>query len=322
MKRRCLQGWFALSLALALDGSHAAQESIAVPVPPINPIAVIYPEIGEPYRSVFSKIMEGIADETKERVFHYAVGANVDMGALNAQLKRHDIKVVIVLGRQGMKAAARLDRGIAVMVGAVLSLPDVEKRPLMGISLSPDPALLFAKLSALQPGIKRVFVIYDSRQNEWLVSQAREAAKLHRLELVAREATDLAAAAKLYEAFFASADPRKDAIWLPQDSTTVDENTILPLVLKASWERSVIVFSSNLLHVKKGVLFALYPNNRELGRSLAKSALGVLAEGFRPGITLLRDVETAINLRTASHMGLYFTYPQQLTFDSVFPEAQ
>ncbi|MFC6520414.1 ABC transporter substrate binding protein [Undibacterium arcticum] len=228
---------------------------------------------------------------------------------------------MIALGRQGLKTASGLDRDIAVVVGGVLSVPETESRNLIGISLTPDPVLLFALLKKLLPGAKKVTVIYDPQHNEWLLKLAREAAKAQGLELVAHEARDLASAARLYEAAFATADSRFDAVWLPQDSTTVDEDTILPLILKESWNRGVPVFSSSFLHVKKGALFALYPNNVGLGHDLANFALGVLAgEPRKRGMSPLREVLTAVNLRTASHIGLNIGYQQQRSFDFVFPE--
>jgi putative tryptophan/tyrosine transport system substrate-binding protein len=166
-----------------------------------------------------------------------------------------------------------------------------------------------------------VTVIYDPQNNAWLLKLAHAAAKAQGLELVAHEAPDLATAARLYEAAFAAADSRIDAIWLPQDATTVDEATILPLVLKESWNRGVPIFSSSFLHVKKGVLFALYPNNMELGRDLANSALGVLAgEPRKRGVSPLRAVYTAVNLRTANHIGLNIDQQQQRSFNFIFPE--
>jgi putative ABC transport system substrate-binding protein len=284
-------------------------------------IAVIYPDIGEPYRSIFSKIIEGIQEQAKVPINTYAVGPNTNASDLGAQLARSGVKVVIALGRQGLKATSGLAPEIAVVVGGVLSVPENESRNLTGISLTPDPALLFVLLKRLLPGIKRVTVIYDPQHNDWLIKLAREAAKAQGLELVAREAHDLASAAHLYDAAFATADSRQDAIWLPQDATTVDDETILPLVLKESWSRGLPVFSSSFLHVKKGVMFALYPNNLGLGRDLASSALGVLSgESRKRGVSPLREVLTAVNLRTASHIGLNLDYQQQRSFDFVFPE--
>ena len=76
-----------------------------------------------------------------------------------------------------------------------------------------------------------------------------------------------------------------------------------------------------MLHVKKGALFAMTPNNVELGRSLAASALGMMSGELRKrGVQPLRELHTAINLRTASHVGLNIGYQQQRTFDLIYPE--
>jgi putative tryptophan/tyrosine transport system substrate-binding protein len=287
----------------------------------LRAMAVIYPDIGEPYRSIFAKMIEGIEDNAKAVVHSYPIVPGTESGDLNAQLKRSGIKVVIALGRQGLKIASTLDRDMPVVVGGVLTAPDNDNRNMTSISLTPDPALLFARLKSMLSGVKRVIVVYDPRYNDWLIKLAREAARAQGLELVAYEARDLATAARLYESAFAASDGRRDAIWLPQDATTVDEATILPLVLKESWNRGVPVFSSSFLHVKKGALFALYPNNMGLGHTLAATAQAVMSGDFhKHGMLPLRDVYTAVNLRTASHIGLSIGYQQQREFDFIFPE--
>lgn len=291
------------------------------PVESNGSIAVLYPDIGEPYRSIFVKIIEGIEAQLKTPVRSYAIAANQDATDLNIQLTRSGTKVVIALGRQGLKAVQGLEKNIAVVVGGILSIPEEDNHLLTGISLTPDPNLLFARLKNLLPGIKKIIVIYNPKNNDWLIKLAREAAKSQGLELVTHEALDMASAARLYDAVFAAADGRRDAVWLPQDTTTVDESTILPLVLKESWNRGVPFFSSSFLHVKKGALFALYPNTIELGRTLASSAQNILSGDSRKrGMLPLREVHTAVNLRTASHIGLNIGYQQQRSFDFVYPE--
>src|SRR5471030_899749 len=84
-------------------------------------------------------------------------------------------KVVIALGRQGLKAAAMLDPAQGVVVGGVGTAPDAER--LNGISLAPDPALLFGMLKTLLPGIRRVIVVYNPASNEAQIRLAREAAR-------------------------------------------------------------------------------------------------------------------------------------------------
>jgi len=288
-----------------------------------NGIAVIYPDIGEPYRSVFAKIIEGIEDQAKTHVASYAIGSEFNKQSLLNELHQQNIKVVIALGRHGLKVASELDPAINIVAGGVLSVPETETRASSVLSLAPDPGLLFTHLKNLMPSAKRVFVVYDPRQNAWLIRLARSAAKSQGLELVVQEAQDLKTAVHLYQEILFNSDSKKDVLWLPQDSTTVDETSILPLVLQEAWTRSIAIFSSNVSHVKRGALFSLYPDNIELGRNLAITALGTLnasnSQGQR-GMMPLKNVLVAVNIRTASHLGLSLSYKQQRTFSLIFPE--
>ncbi|MES2163184.1 MAG: ABC transporter substrate binding protein [Pseudomonadota bacterium] len=298
---------FICTLLLGLPGGRVHAQTLTV----------LYPDIGEPYRTVFTEILQGVEEQARAKPRAIALGAGTDLAELRNTLKNG--KVVIALGRQGLKAAAMLDPAQSVVIGGVGAAPDAER--LNGISLAPDPALLFGMLKTLLPGIRRVIVVYNPASNEAQIRLAREAARGLGLELVALEASDLAGAARAYEAQFAAADGHRDALWLPQDATTVEETTILPLVLKESWSRNLPVFSSSVLHVKKGVLFGMYPNNVQLGRDLAALALA-MQNGDMPkrGVTPLRAVRSALNSRTASHIGLNLVSGQQRSFDAVFPE--
>ena len=80
-------------------------------------------------------------------------------------------------------------------------------------------------------------------------------------------------------------------------------------------------FSSKFIHVKKGALFSLRPNNLELGGKLAIIAMNILAgDVTKRGMTPLREVQTALNVRTASHIGLNIGSQQQRNFNYIFPE--
>lgn len=291
-------------------------------IPGKGTVAVFYPNVPEPFRSIFTKIIEGIEDRVKGRVKSYPIdNKQLDSNDLSGQLRQNDTKVIIALGRAGVKAASAVDRELPVIVGGILSADENEQKTLTGITLNPDPALLFSRLKSLLVDVKRVHVVYNPKINESLIRHARESAKSLGLEIVAYEATDLATAGRTYESIFASSDKQRDALWLPNDSTTVEENTILPLILKGSWNSSLPIFSSSLIHVKRGALFALYPNNVELGRNLANTALAVLSgENRKKGVLPLREVHIAVNIRTAQHIGLEIGPQQQRTFDFIFPE--
>lgn len=283
-------------------------------------IAVIYPNIGEPYREIFENIIEGIESKAGSPVAKHAVRSDTDIDALKASLLSQNTKVVIALGRQGMKTAALLGPGIGVVVGGVLTAPGSEVREQPVLSLSPDPALLFTRLKGLMPAVKRVFVVHDPNINGWLMKLAQEAAHTQGLELVAYEAEDVRSAVKFYQEIFSRIDSRRDVLWLPQDSSTVEEGSVLPLVLQKSWDQNIAVFSSNSSHVRRGVLFALYPDNVAMGKTLAAMAQNILAssENGKRGLLPLRDLRMAVNLRTAKHLELNTNRSQK--FDMIFPE--
>lgn len=291
-------------MALALGGVVApsgASDAAA------RPIAVVYPDIGEPYRSVFTSIIDGMQSQARGRVTAFAVASGANPQDIASELRRRDIHAVVALGRSGLQVASTLDRSINVVVGGVLSVPDAAAKDFAVHSLAPDPDLLFAQLKTLMPKARRVIVVYDPRHNDWLIRMARAAAQARGIELQAYEAGDLKTAVRRYRDALAAADPRSDALWLPQDTTTVDEAVVVPLVLEQAWGRRMAVFSSSLNHVRRGVLFALYPDNLELGRDLASRALALPPGGAASaahGVTPLTEVKLALNLRTADHLGL------------------
>ena len=283
-------------------------------------IAVIYPDIGEPYRNIFDEIIKGVEDKVGTQVSSYPVSADTDIAALKDRLLHQNAKVVIALGRQGMKTASTLNDG-AVVVGGVLTVPESDAKRQPVITLSPDPALLFARMKALMPTTKRIFVVYNPGFNSWLIKLAKDAASAQGLDLVVFPANDLRGAVQSYQKIFSEADGRSDVVWLPQDPITVEENSILPLVLQDSWNQGIAVISSNFGHVRRGVLFALYPDNEALGKRLAGLAEDILnsnAATAKTGLMTLLDVQSAVNVRTAKHLGIN---PMLLKgFNTSFPE--
>ncbi|SMB22131.1 conserved exported protein of unknown function [Sterolibacterium denitrificans] len=305
-------------LALALAAPQAPDERNS----PAAGIAVVYPDLREPYRSVFSRIIEGVELQARVRVTGIPVGAGQSAADLAGELRRQEVRSVIALGRNGLKAikSAGGIPDIGIVVGGVVSVPEAEIRGMSVHSLAPDPLLLFERLRNMAPGTRRIYVAYEPGQNAWLMRLAREAARNLGLELITQETADVKSALRFYRDAMGSMDPRRDALWLPQDSVAAEESVVLPRVLQEAWGRNLLVFSSSVMHVKRGALFALYPDNLQLGRRLASSALAALAGSqTERGMTPLREVLVAVNIRTASHLGLAINSNQQ-NFDLVFPE--
>jgi len=284
-------------------------------------LAIFYPEIREPYRRIFQDIIDGIQDQFPGHTESYELSREPDIDNLKRWLRRRKIDTVIALGSRGFRVASEVRGEVsAVVVGALSIPPSPASTEATGITLIPDPGLLFQRLRELVPAVRKVVVIYNASTSSWLIERAREAAAELGLVLDARDAADLREAAEQYRDVLAVDSAGSSALWVLEDRTTMDDRAILPLILEKAWENHLVVFSSSPAHVRRGALFSLYPNNFELGRSLADVALRLAdahdgAEGLQP----LRDVHIAVNLRTAEHLGLTFSTRTRRQFDMVFP---
>ncbi len=296
----CLLGMPFFSVSQAAEGS----------------IAVLYPDMREPYREVITTILDGIQQEAAREVNSYAIGDSYDRDALREVLVRGDPEVIIALGRGGFAAAQDLKLNKPIVVGALIIAPGDVSPGVFGISLAADPDLLFSTLKVLSPEIKNVNVVYNRANSQWLVSLGQSAAKRHGLKLAAYPVQDSKGAVRVYRDIIANSRQSADAIWLLPDPTTVEDRVILPLILKGAWDKNIAVFSTNPGHVKRGALFSLFPDNKAMGVSLAKLAKTILNGGGEPKFTImpLTDLQAAVNTRSADHLGL--TIPIEMQRDS------
>ncbi|MGI9227498.1 MAG: ABC transporter substrate-binding protein [Gammaproteobacteria bacterium] len=280
-------------------------------------VAVIYPEVGAPYNKIFDDIVLGVEKKINGRTKRYVLPKDYSQEDLDNWITKNNIKVCVALGGRGEKAVNQFTQDIPIVLSGILQ-PKSKSYP--GISLAASPDKLFTKLKQQKLNIKQVIVVYNPKKSEWLVREAQSAALKHGLELITYQTSSLSESAKLYKKVFKRLRIKDAAIWLPPDSTSIDNRSLLSFVLEQSWARNVVVFSSSPAHVNKGVLFAMYPDNLKLGQSLGAVALEELNGGTKlNGLTLLEDLKTAFNKRTAQHLGVRFTSEDLRNYDVVFP---
>ncbi|WP_422993142.1 hypothetical protein [Undibacterium sp. Di24W] len=296
-------------------GRHALAQSQSSPT-----IRTFYPDIGEPYKSIFAKIMDGIDERLPKPSLRIAI--STESNSTNfPNLRESRPSMVIALGRAGLKAAMTLEGPVEIIGGGVISPSDADSKITLLQSLAPDPGLLFARLRQLQPNGKRIYVVYSAVNSGWLMRFADAAARTQGFELKGLEASDLRSAMQRYQELWIDFNST-DALWLPQDPITSEESTIVPTVLKEAWNRNGILFSSNLAHVRRGALFALFPNNIALGQRLGSAALAHLTTPANAprGIVPLRELFASLNTRTASHLGIEYAPKLHGNFDLLLPE--
>ena len=140
-------------------------------------IGVLYPDIRPPYRDVFLDIIQGIEDVTKDSIKLYDIKKDYDEKALRHAFEKAQIEVVIALGRRGLKAVKRLPENLDIVAGAVFLSPDKRDDVIAGVSLNPDPDILFLRLKELAPQVNRVSVVFNPQHSDWLIERAKHAAE-------------------------------------------------------------------------------------------------------------------------------------------------
>jgi putative ABC transport system substrate-binding protein len=281
-------------------------------------IAVLYPEVRAPYDRIFNDIIKGVEQSSAVKVETYALQPGDEQQKIATWLQQSGLTTVISLGNQAKAITGSLPDDFNVIIGASILSDDSVAQGHIGISLSPAPGKMFAKLKELAPSVKVVNVIYHPQTNQWLMELAERSAKELNLQLVTIPATDAREGARFYKKLLERDVQGKSAIWLLQNDPTLDERSLLPIILSQAWNKNHVIFSNNPSHVKRGALFSLFPDNIRMGISLSAKARQAI-KGRNRDIDPLEDLLIAVNIRTAEHLALKISRTQARKFNLVFP---
>ncbi len=279
-------------------------------------VAVIYPEVREAYKKVFNNITEGVEAELKQNILLREINKNTSPSETRAWLSKNSISAVVALGNKSIQAIGP-DLDIPTVIGAVVFQPDTNQYA--GISLSPSPEQLFSGLRVLLPTLKTIHVVYDPARNQWEVEAAAELAVSLGITVKPYPSEDLRTAAKAYRDIQSKMDSESEALWLPLGGPARDK-AILQNILETAWVKEHAVISSNLADVKRGVLFAMYPDNVGMGENLGRLLKEVVNQTqSEPKIYFTTALFKAINRRTAEHLNIRIGQSDLDEYNFIYP---
>ncbi len=303
------------AIVIALVSMH-----LYTPVFAETKVGIIVPELRAPFKIIFDAVTEGVDAGLNQRTSKLTLKKDYDSKDIVRWIQKENIEAVITLGGLGQKASMYVPNSTPIVQGALLSAsPNVNNFP--GVALTPDPKALFDLLHRLDDTRKKIIVVYNPAKNQWVVDLAKRQTAANDVQVVAYKATDIKQAAIIYDEIFSRDDLDSIALWLLQDRKVVDSKVVLPFILEKAWQKELVVFSSALSHVKKGVLFSMYPNNELHGKQLAELILSESAGKNGENNRMFPSVglQDAINIRTAEHLGLNLSRSKLREFDVVFP---
>ncbi len=280
-----------------------------------DPVGLLYPDVRDPYQKVFLNIAEGAEAQLGTSLYRHILSKSTTSQETESWLAEKDISAVIALGADSVNFL-NADNQLPLVVGAVSAQAP---ESFSSVSLNPSPKLLFAGVLALQHSIKTIHVVFDPSRNNWEVEQAAEMAKALNIKLIGYPAEDLRQAATTYRDIQNQMDAKTEALWLPLGGPARDK-TIMQTILEIAWVNEQVIFSSNLADVKRGVLFAMYPDNTGMGKELAQLLTELQKNPEQPHQTqFVTSLYKAVNRRTAEHLQIRLGNQDLSAYDFVYP---
>ena len=281
---------------------------------------VIYPVANDQYHRIFQDIIQGMNETSDLSWEELVIPQGVSLNYYYQKLNQPDNQGMLFLGHRGVKLISELDVDVPVIIGAVTYVPKhIPAENVMVLSYAPSPHQLFHILKTITDR-KRVHVVYNPELNQWLIDNAVIAAKAIGLELIPHRASSIKEGARVYKKLLSSLEPDQESLWLIQDRTVMNTNVLLPLILKMSWKRKIVVFSSRLADVNRGALFGLYPNHYQMGKRLGTLAQEMVKNSHQgKEVLTLENTKSALNVRTARHLQLKLKHSDEQQFDLLLP---
>jgi putative ABC transport system substrate-binding protein len=292
-------------------------------------IGVAWPEVREPYNQIFLAFRDGIASTGDFKLSPYLLTSDTTTDDFLKWSTKQKVKGIVVLGNRGLSLALELQKSdqdkayLPIVVGGTFIDGNTSSLGISAISMAPSPKYLFKKFLTLSPKADTVNVVYEP-EDEWLITLAKEAAKDLNITLNSFLAQDIRQLAAAYQNILENQKGKTQALWLPYSGKSL-EKALMNEVLEIAWRRDLMVFSSNLADVKKGILFSLYPDNELTGRRLASLLREQLASSKNSpseSVLLSDDLFAALNTRTAEHLGIHISSDELNKYKILFPLKQ
>ena len=282
-----------------------------VPEGAVN-LVIIYPQVREPFSRVFEEVVEGAEAGYQGR--SNAVPMADNQSPVDFVHVLDERFPVLVLGNRLARQISEHNADRSLIVGAVNS----EFNNVFGITLIPDSEAIAKKLPVLVPTVKTVHIVTNPEKDQIGFEYSVRALSQQGIQLYVHKAKDIREAAGVYRNLMPTLD-NDDAVWILPRGSFVN-NAMLGILLQESWEKHFVVFSSNPIHVKRGALFSVYPNNYNMGLSLGRLAQDI-AQGNPPArqMQALQDIFVTVNERTSQHLGINLTDDMRSHIDLILP---
>ncbi|GAB1269201.1 hypothetical protein NBRC116493_24540 [Aurantivibrio infirmus] len=288
---------------------------ILLPASHADEIAIIFPEVREPYLTMFSSVADGVSQEFGQNINKLILPGSSQAEDTSQWLIDNSISDVVVLGNKAI--SHQKNSTLNTVAGAYILPPGTLE--FSGITLNPDSRFLFTELKRLKPEITSIHAVYEENKNQWVIDAATESAKSLGITLHAYPVSSMSEAASQYQKVQRRLNNKTEALWLPLNGPSRDKS-ILQRILDTAWSRDQIVISSNLSDSARGALLSVQIDFTGLGRELGKLLKQHKDKPeTKPQTLFANTLLKSINVRAAAHVGIQLKREELDEFEFIYP---
>ncbi len=270
-------------------------------------IAVVNSKDIKSYRNALSGFKEICIDS---RYSHYYLEGKGKEGIVFA-LQEEKPDLIVAIGSSALEALKGKIKDIPIVFCMVLNpgvlFEEGHIENIFGVSMNVSPASQIITLKEIFPRVKRIGVVYNPAQTEYLISEAREVCNQEGLELICSMVYSQGETINAIK----NLENKIDALWIVPDTTVVMPFSVKYMLL-FSFRNKIPLFGLSDTYVKRGVLLAVSFDTTDMGRQAGELALQILKKENNENHSLIfaRALKLFLNLKTAKIMG--FNIPEEM----------
>lgn len=220
----------------------------------------------------------------------------------------------------GSKAALREYPDETVLIVAMAPGAEVPAQNAVRISMEPEAVALLSNLSKIQPGIRRLGLLWSTAKfrsrHSGYVAELQKAAAAQSLTLVEVEARDSSDVPDQLRWLYSKS--KVDALWVPPDPLLLNAAS-LPVLIEFSRANRVPLYVPTGGLVEQGATAAVSPTFREMGRLAGVAARKALQNLPQENEVHAVNIEVVINKTVAAQVGLQIPEETLRKADRVVP---
>jgi hypothetical protein len=290
MEKTVLKRLLIAALGAALSGAARAQEVVAV-----------LASDQRAYRETYEN-------------FQAAFGKAVPLLAMGEEIS-DEAKVVLAFG--GKAAVQRYPRRVTLIYAIAPGLFVDRKThdgPSIKIMMEPAAGVLLGNLKAIQPGLKRLAVLWSSASR---AASAAHLVKMGAARGVAVTAERLKNADEL-PSRLRELKGKTDALWLPPDPLLINAGNF-DIIKHFSYDNDIPFYAPTDGLAAQGATAAVSVSYEEIGRMMAAAAKGALGGSASPNELYSDRVRVCVNRAAAAEAELPIPPETLKSADKVFP---